>query len=116
MTTFLWIVMIYSITVLISEAIVVWAMNAMKSQNRIKNIVDNPLINWRYAVFILAIIPVINLLIALTMIRTVLVYRKAKKKTKIIADKLRAIGQKYPDLDGKMDQIANVLENLPDQE
>lgn len=116
MTTLIWALMIYSATVLIAEAVIVWAVMALKSHNRIKNIVDNPVINWRYAVFVLAIVPVLNLLVAGTMFRAVVAYKQAKKKTKEIADRLRQIGQKYPHLDGKMDPIADAIENLPDKE
>jgi hypothetical protein len=115
MTTFIWWLLIYSLTVLISEAVVVWGLRTMKNQDSFKNIVDNPLVNYRTAVFALALIPVINLLVAGTVVRTAIMYLKAKKKMRMIANKLRSIGDRNPDLNAKIAPLADAIENLPDQ-
>lgn len=115
MTTFIWIVLAYSLTVFACEAILVWSFTTwMRKMKRAQDIVNNPFINWRYAVFLIALIPAINIYVAVTLLMSYYHHRKVEKKGREIAEKLREIGSRNPEAKERLEEVAKFFDNLPD--
>jgi len=117
MTTLIWILLIYSAIVLISEAVISWSMKTwMSKRQSVQDIMNHPIIPWQFVSFIIAATPGVNLFTVTLLLIARYQYLKHKRRMKRIAANLRNIASRNPQAAKELERLAQMAEDLPDKE